>query len=219
MVSQAEEEELEVDCTKGSVPPSIPPSCDAESDDVKALITRACTVVLEETQIQPSVEYARIKAVWDETRHSWLQSPACSELSAILGGCCIRESTKQILCFALGSFEALPPDPKFPGVSDNCCVDGLFDTSHMVQHAAALTMAAVLGENLGLGSPLAVLAQDPGYSPATKQLLAEEGITVVPGRGCLGFALVDEDTVVYSCNAGVPVKQIVADVARPAAMI
>jgi SRR1 domain len=88
----------------------------------------------------------------------------------------------------------------------------------MTQHAAALTMAAVLGQRLGI-DPLPILAQDPIYSLVAKRLLKEEGIEVVGGRGSLAFTHVDENTLVFSCNSNIPVKQVVADIAKPAAMI
>jgi hypothetical protein len=88
----------------------------------------------------------------------------------------------------------------------------------MTQHAAAITMAAVLGKRLGT-DPLPILAQDPVYSMVAKRLLQGCGIEVIGGRGSLAFTHVDEGTIVFSCNPNIPVKQVVADIARPAAMI
>ena len=64
---------------------------------------------------------------------------------------------------------------------------------------------------------LAVYLQDPAYTADDVSVLAGCGMEVVEGNS--GFALVDEDTVVVSINPGIPVKQILADIARPAVLL
>ena len=183
--------------------------------DNMALATRALT--LGRTDETPSsIGYAELKAAWDEARRNWTQSAVCSELTAILGrSTSIPKATRRIVCFGLGSLEGLP-DHSSLDVPADC--DGLPRRSAMTQHAAALTMAGVLGERLGT-DPLPILAQDPAYSLVAKQLLIDVGIEVVGGRGSLAFTHVDEGTVVFSCHPNIPVKQVVADIARPAVMI
>ncbi|CAK7202955.1 hypothetical protein SEUCBS139899_005682 [Sporothrix eucalyptigena] len=60
-------------------------------------------------------------------------------------------------------------------------------------------------------------AQDPAYDAADRTVLAMEGISVLEDP--YGFLAVDETSVVISVAPSVPVRQIVADIARPAAMI
>lgn len=60
-------------------------------------------------------------------------------------------------------------------------------------------------------------AQDPAYDAADRTVLAMEGISVLEDP--YGFLAVDETTVVISVAPSVPVRQIVTDIARPAAMI
>ncbi|KAK7754594.1 hypothetical protein SLS62_003377 [Diatrype stigma] len=124
--------------------------------------------------------------------------------------------------FARGTPPARP-DPNFPDVrKTKRYVDGFLDTSP-IPCVQACRRAGCGGRNLGLGSPHP--PRGPSWrrtraiSPVAMQRLAEEGVTVVLGRERRGFALADGDTVVCSCDAGVPVMQIVADVARSAAMI
>ncbi|ORY66549.1 uncharacterized protein BCR38DRAFT_296954, partial [Pseudomassariella vexata] len=158
----------------------------------------------------------QLKIAWDEAQRNWTQSTACNELIAILReSAYVPKTTKNIVCFGLGDLERGMSDF---GLNFVATCDGLPLRRSMTQHAAALTMASVLGELLGTG-PLPILAQDPAYSPASKQLLADEGIKVVGGRGSLAFTHVDEQTVVFSCHPNIAVKQVVADIARPAAMI
>jgi hypothetical protein len=82
--------------------------------------------------------------------------------------------------------------------------------SAIVQHAAALTIAKVIGKRLEVGG-LTVFCQNPIYNDADKRVLAEVGIQVMGGRGGLGFTYIDENTMVFSCHPNIPVKQVVAD--------
>jgi hypothetical protein len=210
MVFDAEEETFELDPDEDTEHDPI----EIDIDDDRALATRALTLV-RTGETSSSIEYTQLKAAWDEARRNWTQSAVCSELTAILGSTCIPKTTRNITCFGLGSLEG-SSDHSSLDVLATC--DGLPRRSAMTQHAAALTMAAVLGERLGT-EPLPILAQDPAYSLVAKRLLMDVGIAVVGGRGSLAFTHVDERTVVFSCNPNIPVKQVVADIARPAAMI
>ncbi len=60
-------------------------------------------------------------------------------------------------------------------------------------------------------------AQDPMYEDVDIQVLEELGMTVLDHPR--GFLEVDESTVVFAQAPGVAVRQVVADIARPALMI
>ena len=157
----------------------------------------------------------KFRAAWNAARRAWLQSDACSELIAILRDQArVPQTVQRVLCFGLGSMEEWfkSDEPAWRKTH----------VSPATQHAAALTVAAVLGKRRagGGGSPLPVIAQDPAYEAAELRLLAAEGIEVVGGRrGLAGFALVDDNCFVISSRPNVPVKQIVADLAHPAGMM
>lgn len=211
MVWAAEEGSFERD------PDEVTGQYPAESDvdDKQKLATRALTLCVASETFK-SIEYVQLKDTWDDARRNWTRSGVCNELAVILGStACIPRGLKKIVCFGLGNLDesANPSLQDAPYTSDR-----LPHRRAMTQHAAALTMAAVLGGRLGTG-PLPVLAQNPAYSPMAKRLLADEGIEVVGGHGSLAFTHVDDDTLVFSCNPNIPVKQVVADIARPAAMI
>ena len=90
----------------------------------------------------------------------------------------------------------------------------------LIQHAIALTMVAVIrscAEARDMG--LRLLTQDPDYSNETKDMLQKMGFEVVGEYGAGGFAELDENSVVFSAFTKAPVKQIIADLARPAAII
>ncbi|OBT85207.1 hypothetical protein VE02_05658 [Pseudogymnoascus sp. 03VT05] len=64
-----------------------------------------------------------------------------------------------------------------------------------------------------------LLTQDPGYCDETKGLIKDLGFEVVGGYGAGGFAEVDDETVVFSPFPRAPVKQVIADLARPLVFI
>ncbi|KAK3299893.1 uncharacterized protein B0H64DRAFT_2471 [Chaetomium fimeti] len=60
-------------------------------------------------------------------------------------------------------------------------------------------------------------AQDPAYQDVDRAVLAEVGVTVLDHPR--GFLEVDESAVVFSLAPDVAVRQVVADLARPAVMV
>ncbi|KAH7148216.1 hypothetical protein EDB81DRAFT_457776 [Dactylonectria macrodidyma] len=187
------------------------------SDEERARDNFSCALAVAWTQETEflSIDYLELKSAWDEAWNNWSQSSVCHELTDVFRRCNHMPKATKIVCFGLGSLEG------FPGSTDlhipaDC--DGLPCRSAMTQHAAALSIAAVVGEMLGT-APLSVIAQEPVYSPVAKRLLTELGIEVVEGYGSLAFTQVDDDAIVVACAPDIPVKQVVADIARPAAMV
>lgn len=60
-------------------------------------------------------------------------------------------------------------------------------------------------------------AQDPAYNDVDREVLGELGVTILENPR--GFLEVDETSVVFSQAPDVPVRQIVADIAKPAVMV
>ena len=183
-------------------------------DEDRTLATRAFSLSCQ-GEHQLLTPYQVLRDAWNETRRNWEQSPAHGELLETLATVRCPPNADKIVCFGLGSLDGCDG---YPTLDEMCDTDGLPLRTSMTQHCAALTLAATLGAQIGK-PPLKILAQDPAYAPNQVTLLAEEGIEVVPGIGALGFTYVDEDAIVFSCHPDVPVKQIVADVAKPAGMI
>ncbi|KAI1483121.1 hypothetical protein F4774DRAFT_427543 [Daldinia eschscholtzii] len=65
--------------------------------------------------------------------------------------------------------------------------------------------------------PMLCFAQDPAYLPRDKAVLAELGITVLEDPWA--FLEVDDTSLVVSVDPNIPVRQIIADIARPVAII
>lgn len=188
-------------------------------------MTTSYTVFTEWMPVPKSqLYYQTLEHAWVEANESWIRSSACQRLTTILSSAAISKSASQVICFGLGGLElgecerrAL--DEATPGDrglhSNNTAIRAC-----MIQHAAALTMATVLGRRFRVDKkPLAILTQDPAYTANDKALLTNKGFQVIEGRGSLAFTHVDDNTLVFSCHPDVPVKQIVADIARPAAMV
>lgn len=126
----------------------------------------------------------------------WEGSDACRELRETLASATLPTGITKIVCFGLGSLQHR-------------------NTGPCAQHAAALTMAEALKEKTGFG--VSYYVQDPAYSDICKQVLGHHAFIVLAGER--GFTEVDGDTLVFSVSPNVPVKQIVTELARPAAVV
>lgn len=87
----------------------------------------------------------------------------------------------------------------------------------MVQHSIALTIAEICGKDGR--DEVQLLAQDPDYSEQAKEVLTKSGFSIVGQFGAGGFADIDDNTVVFSAFVEAPLKQIIADIARPVMVI
>ncbi|KAI1632750.1 hypothetical protein F4809DRAFT_655930 [Biscogniauxia mediterranea] len=139
-------------------------------------------------------------------KEKWDKSDACSSLKLILATSKIPTNINKMVCFGLGNLES-------------AYLSSMEPTHHrsIVQHATALTIAAAVQRKIN--KPIKIYAQDPNYSLFTKRTLARQEIHVIDCYGATGFTYVDEDAIVFSVAPNVPVKQVVADIARPPIMI
>ena len=85
----------------------------------------------------------------------------------------------------------------------------------MIQHSMALTIAQLCGGN----ETVSLLAQDPDYTEVAEKILTKKEFKIIGPHGAGGFAEIDEDSIVISAFAAAPVKQIIADIARPVLII
>ncbi|KAI1506717.1 hypothetical protein F5X99DRAFT_404074 [Biscogniauxia marginata] len=144
--------------------------------------------------------------LWLKEKAAWDESKACADLKLLLSTSALPMNTKRIVCFGLGNLETqFLFDPK--------------STHHrsIVQHCAALTIATAVSKKVH--RHIQIYAQDPEYSIDTKRILARQEIKVIDCYGAEGFTYVDDDAFVFTVSPNVPVKQVVADLAKPTAMI
>ncbi|EFX01332.1 hypothetical protein CMQ_6274 [Grosmannia clavigera kw1407] len=140
------------------------------------------------------------RAIFRQHRAEWDASEACKTLRATLAEALTAApatalAVRKIVAFACGSIA--DASPREIG-------------RHAVQHAMLLTVRDFLQD-------FQQSCTDPAYDDADIATLTEHGITVIEDPH--GFLAVDESAIVIAVAPSVPVRQIVADLARPAAMI
>jgi hypothetical protein len=130
----------------------------------------------------------------------WLESDECRAIVQPLLLHPSARKIRKIVAFALGSLSRAGSDvlPRWTA-----------------QHAMILGIATALQK--ANGHEINCFAQEPLYADADKTFLQDRGITVLEDP--MGFLEVDEETLVISISPNVCVKQILADLTRPAAMI
>ncbi|KAI0848725.1 hypothetical protein F5Y00DRAFT_80902 [Daldinia vernicosa] len=111
----------------------------------------------------------------------------------------------KIVCIGLGNFIA--PD------SDE---ENELLTLSMLRHAAVLTVAETLFKRFG--RYIQIIAQDVDYTPDCAMVLSRRGFFIRGRNGAGGFAEIDDKTFVFAPSSNFCLKEIVADIAKPAAM-
>ncbi|KAI2468621.1 hypothetical protein F4781DRAFT_397279 [Annulohypoxylon bovei var. microspora] len=168
-----------------------------------------------------------VRLLFKTSQQRWGASATCealkSQLRKLLGGDGNAKKVTKIVCFGLGDMNRKPPDwwrienntnPEDEREPETSVVEGAF-----VHHAIALTMADVARSCAKGDAGARLLTQDPDYSDETKDILQNIGFEVVGEYGAGGFAELDDESVVISAFTASPVKQIIADLARPVAII
>jgi hypothetical protein len=169
-----------------------------------------------------------LRSLFDAKQQQWDRSMTCEAFALhfrrLLEGNGEVGRVTKIVCFGLGDLHFKPPDwwriqnealPEDKRELEISVVEGA-----MVHHAIALTMANIARScaNPGEGG-VRLLTQDPAYCDDTKEILRDIGFEVVGEYGAGGFAEVDHETITFSPFTKAPVKQIIADLARPLVMI
>ncbi|KAK2748719.1 hypothetical protein FQN57_000300 [Myotisia sp. PD_48] len=144
----------------------------------------------------------------------WEASKECKIVKSSLISANIPPNTCKVIAFALSSISYGQPDEDIP-----------YTLRSFYQHALVLTVRDALLQKAQMGKPtndnkhfdIECYAQDPVYCEHDKTVLAEAGIKVIPDPE--GFLEADESSVVISISPNVPVKQIIADLVKPAVII
>lgn len=86
------------------------------------------------------------------------------------------------------------------------------------QHALVLILRAFFaGRQQTAGEDILCFAQDPLYEDIDERILTDAGISVLENPRA--FLEVDDASVVFALSLETPVRQIIADIARPAVLI
>lgn len=162
-------------------------------------------------------------AVFAENRRLWEESSSCDVLVNWLNDHLKARKVTKVVCFGLGDICREPPEWfKRQELQNNAELtnDELmrdFVRPGMVQHSIAQTIADVCSKIAG--ERVQLLTQDPDYSAQTEEVLTSCGFSIVGQFGAGGFAEIDDNTVVFSAFVEAPLRQIIADIARPILVI
>jgi hypothetical protein len=138
----------------------------------------------------------------------WEASEQCTRLRSILASAKLPLGITKIVAFACGPFSRIIPEPHY-------CRGSIRSAT---QHALIFTLRDILSKGSGeVPDEIKCYAQDPAYTAIDKSLLEKAGVKVLNDPEA--FLEVDELTVVLSFCPNVCVRQVVADIARPAMMI
>ncbi|OTA99157.1 hypothetical protein M426DRAFT_94450 [Hypoxylon sp. CI-4A] len=134
----------------------------------------------------------------------WLSCPIGQELYAAFMRLPLPRYINKVVCIDLGSIASKP-------------AEGSPLIRHAIyRHAAALMAAEILHQRFG--TMIQLFAQDTSYCPQCARVLFRKGFSVVGLHGAGGFAEIDDRTLVFAPDPRCCVREIVADVAEPAAM-
>ncbi|KAK7014710.1 hypothetical protein R3P38DRAFT_3573570 [Favolaschia claudopus] len=144
--------------------------------------------------------HARLERELEASSQDSQFSQMIVNLHEMTGSCKIR----RIVAFACGtpSFVSEESDPDFALRS-------------VRQHALIIAIKNMLESREK--SRIEVYAQDPAYSEVDKELLNAYGISVIADPR--GFLRVTSESIVVSISPNIPIRQIVADISRPAVII
>jgi hypothetical protein len=145
---------------------------------------------------------------------AWNESASRGLLQSVLEPVFSAKKVTKILCVGLGDICRRPPAWSMERPGSVYELDAESIRRSTIQHSAALTMADMCRANNGQ-----LLAQDPGYTEEAKEMLKARGFSIVGQFGAGGFAEIDNNSVVFSAFAAVPLAEILADLARPAVII
>jgi hypothetical protein len=147
----------------------------------------------------PVTNYDAVRTRFKNERQQWEESNHFRKLRSILASTTILSNVKKIIAFSCSTMTW----------SDNELMPS------MAQHALILLLRDLLVVNGN--NEIKCFAQDPIYTDIDEQILYEFGITVLDDPRA--FLEVDSSSIVVSISPDIPIRQIVADIARPALII
>ncbi|KAK4099262.1 hypothetical protein N658DRAFT_430361 [Parathielavia hyrcaniae] len=158
----------------------------------------------------PATDYATVRSRFEQAKRSLETSHNFAQLKAALTSVVLSpgNGVDKVVALACSTMTWADHDGAMPS---------------MAQHILALTVRDVLARRYAAGPQrkgvpeIQCYAQDPMYMPIDEQVLDEAGFIVLDDPRA--FLEVDESSVVIAIAPDIPIRQIVADIARPAIMI
>lgn len=142
--------------------------------------------------------YAEVEGLFSTALREWETTKTCEILKSTLKLSQPSFQVSKIVGFACGTLD---------------------HERTLFQHAMLLTLRDLFSKDEETSEVTAIpcYAQDPIYDETERSVLEKAGITVLEDPE--GFLQVDESTVVVSIAPNISVRQIIADIARPALLI
>ncbi|KAJ5121426.1 uncharacterized protein N7515_009387 [Penicillium bovifimosum] len=150
------------------------------------------------------------RSMEDKTQR-WIKSPACDKLKAILSSSVKDHEINKIVAFSLGS-----PSKQWANDRGLEVFVQIIRVRSEFQHGLLKTLLEWL-QGRGDKDQVRCYTQDPLYTEVDKQILGESGIEVIGDPR--GWLEADERSVLFTVAPTVPVKEIIADITRPAVII
>jgi hypothetical protein len=156
----------------------------------------------------PDLPLEEAEKLFKTSLEEWESSEQCKQFRSLIASANWHEGITKIVAFACGRFSSVTPDSRYSRAN----------ARSGAQHALIFTLRDILS-NMWVGDRKTIkcYAQDPAYTATDKSLLEQAGVTILNDPEA--FLEVDESTVVLSVSPSVCVRQVVADIARPAIMI
>ncbi|KAI1747798.1 hypothetical protein F4782DRAFT_551568 [Xylaria castorea] len=161
-------------------------------------IRQRCCCDPEYPYMFPQYGFAELDRAFKIASKDWSKHETRHKFSAALLGQELPPTINKIICFGLGNHLTKKLE-------------------YWTQHPAAITIRNAI--RLKLGHKVRLLTHLPEYTADTKAVLEKYGFEVIGMNGVDGFIEVDENSVVFSTPSDTPVKQILAELARPAVII
>ncbi|KAI1385824.1 uncharacterized protein F4822DRAFT_445708 [Hypoxylon trugodes] len=165
-----------------------------------------CTMSLRALPFDYSL--SRVLALEMEIFHKcmaiWLVSPIGELLYSLFMKVPLPPHINKIVCFDLGSITAKPAE-EYPAMRQA-----------IYKHSAVLTIVECLHKRFG--TMIQLFAQDTTYCDHCTKVLFQKGFSVIGLHGASGFTVIDENTLVFAPGPTFCVKEVIADIAKPAAM-
>lgn len=148
----------------------------------------------------PTEPREQVTQIFQEHLQKWRDTEAAKRLVQTLTTHVATHQITNIVALALGAISYACDDrPR----------------SH-IQHALLVTLRKWFADRDGREDVMCY-AQDPAYRSVDREVLNEHGIEVIDDPRA--WLEIDDESIVFSVGPNVPVKEIVADIARPAVII
>lgn len=132
----------------------------------------------------------------------WEKNKQSRALRSLLESVTIGHQVTKIIAFACGSM---------------LCSEVRQNSRSAYQHALILTLRDIFSKRQDPSTKIECFAQDPCYTEIDRYVLQNAGIEILEDPD--GFVEVDDSTVIITFAPNVPVKQIIADLAKPVLII